>query len=119
MSLHDLIRDQDIHDVMRELPWYTLAQLEELVGSLYYPQTLEPGWDSSCPCAEILLRVNGEPMMVEVNCWRVSGNIDEGQDLIVWGVGHEELRRKVGEIFKAALDKQDWYNPYVIKLKEA
>lgn len=106
--------------VAQELPLdFTLEELRARVSDMYYPQRLQFGWESSCPCAEIWLRVNGEPMMVEVNCWRVSENIEEGQDLIIWGSGQDELRRKVGEIFKVVLDGQNWYGPYVIRLKEA
>jgi hypothetical protein len=83
------------------------------VQKMHYPQSLDPGYDGSCPCFVLVADVDDGAVVIEGSCWRV-GDSSEFQDLRVGGSLSKEELLRIGEAFKKQLDKQAWVNPYRI-----
>ena|ERR1043166_4933431 len=78
-------------------------------------QRFDPDFDSSCPCSEFTLNIDGENILVNTRCWRVGKTpIEEGQELVIVGDMCLSCLRGIGKVIKKYLDAQNWYNPYKI-----
>jgi hypothetical protein len=95
----------------------TVDELIAKIEDMDFPQHLDPDYIGSCPCFNVKLFVEGSPINIEGNCWRVSSGPQGQQDLHIWGPEHRvhDLAR-ISALLKHKLDAQDWYGPYTIIL---
>jgi hypothetical protein len=77
-------------------------ELIKKVSKLYYPQELEKGWESSCPCFYYNPTVDGKRLTIHGHCWRTT---DNGKDLM-----------DIAKAFKKQLDKQKWYSKWDLEI---
>ena len=96
----------------------TKQQLITKVSKMDYPQKLERGWESSCPCFNYNSTINGVLFSSEIyihgHCWRTTGDGLVGgcrclhNGLHIKGNLHPDDLIEIGMAFKKQLDKQEW-----------
>ena len=101
-------------------------KIEELinkVSEMDYPQSLEKGWESSCPCFYYRPTIDGKRLTIHGHCWRTTGNgrLDGCKcaynGLHIKGNLPDKDLMRIAKAFKKQLDKQKWYSEWDIVIE--